>query len=107
MNDPIILPSYPDEELAELSPAKLTDILIDEQDRVPRNVIDACVRSGEAMTEYLQQFHSVWEIGMQKPRGASSSARPAKNGDNRSGFARLAPDRTGAGNRRCQLSPAG
>jgi HEAT repeat protein len=57
MNDPIILPSYPDEELAELSPAKLTDILIEDQDCVPRNVIDACVRCGEAMTEYLRQLH--------------------------------------------------
>jgi hypothetical protein len=57
MNDPIILPSYPDEELAELSPAKLTDILIEDQDCVPRNVIDACVRCGEAMTEYLCQLH--------------------------------------------------
>ena len=57
MNASIELPTYPEEFLAELSPSKLTDILIEDQDRVPRNVIDACVRCGDAMTEYLRQPH--------------------------------------------------
>jgi hypothetical protein len=57
MNAQIELPTYPDEYLAELSPSKLTDILIEGQDRVPRNVIDTCVRCGDAMTEYLRQLH--------------------------------------------------
>ena len=57
MNDTIQLPDYSDETLAELGPAKLTDILIEDQDRVPRNVIDACARCGDAMTEYLRQLH--------------------------------------------------
>lgn len=51
------LPTYPDEFLAELRPSKLADILIEDQDRAPRNVIDACVRCGDAMTEYLRQLH--------------------------------------------------
>jgi hypothetical protein len=57
MNGPIELPAYPDEFLAELSPAKLADLLIEDEDRVPRNVIDTCVRCGDAMTEYFRQLH--------------------------------------------------
>ena len=49
----IVLPTYPDEELAELSPAKLGVILIENEDRVPRNVIDQCASRGDEMTEYL------------------------------------------------------
>ena len=50
------LPDYTAEELAELSPAKLTDIIIEDEDRTPRNVIDECAQRGVAMTEYLQQL---------------------------------------------------
>ncbi len=57
MNDLMPLPTYSEEELAELSPAKLTDLIIEDEDRVPRNAIDECARRGEAMTEYLQQLH--------------------------------------------------
>ena len=57
MNDTIVLPTYSDEALAELSPAKLTDLLIENEDRVPRNVIDECVRRGVGMTEYLGMLH--------------------------------------------------
>ena len=53
MNDLPQLLTYPDEELAELSTAKLTDILIKDVDRVPRNVIDECASRGDKMTEYL------------------------------------------------------
>ena len=52
MNNPIELPTYYDKDLAEL-----TDILIEDHDHVPRNVIDACARCGDAMTEYLRQLH--------------------------------------------------
>lgn len=65
MNDPIELPTYPDEELAGLSPSKLTDILIEDEDRVPRNVIDECARRGDEMAEYLRQLHEddfLWDI---------------------------------------------
>ena len=57
MNDPIVLPTYPDEDLAELSTAELTDILIEDEDRVPRKVIDECARRGDEMTEYLKTLH--------------------------------------------------
>ena len=57
MNDPIVLPTYPDEDLAELSPAELIDTIIEDEDRVPRNVIDECARRGDAMTEYLGRLH--------------------------------------------------
>jgi hypothetical protein len=53
MNDHPPLPTYPDEELAELSPSKLTDILFENADRVPRNVIDECASRGDKMTECL------------------------------------------------------
>ena len=53
MSDQLQLPSYSNQHLAELSPAKLTDILIENADRVPRNVIDECARRGDEMTEYL------------------------------------------------------
>ena len=59
------LPDYTAEELAELSPAKLTDIIIEDEDRVPRNVIDECAQRGVAMTEYLQQLHEddfLWSL---------------------------------------------
>ena len=70
MNDLLQLPSYPDEELAELSPAKLTDILIENQDHVPRNVIDECAKRGDAMTEYLRQLHEddfLWQDNEDDP----------------------------------------
>ena len=53
MNDLPQLPSYPDEELAELSTAELTDILIKDADRVPRNVINECASRGDMMTKHL------------------------------------------------------
>lgn len=57
MKDLTTLPTYAKEELAELSTSKLIDIIIKDEDRTPRNVIDECARRGEAMTEYLQQLH--------------------------------------------------
>lgn len=51
------LPEYSNAELADLSPAELIDILIENEDRVLRNVIDECARRGEVMVEYLQRIH--------------------------------------------------
>lgn len=65
MSDLMTLPAYSAEELAEFSPAELIDIIIEDEDRVPRNVIDECARRGEAMTEYLQQLHEddfLWQL---------------------------------------------
>jgi len=46
-------PVYSDEELARLEPAALLELMIREASLVPRNVIDACVRHGDAMVECL------------------------------------------------------
>ncbi len=65
MNDLTALPAYTAEVLAGLSPAELTDIIIEDEDRAPRNVIDECVRRGEAMTEHLRQLHEddfLWSL---------------------------------------------
>lgn len=57
MDEEIVLPAYADEELAGLSPAELIDVVIENEDRVPRNLIDECARRGDAMTEYLSMLH--------------------------------------------------
>ncbi len=57
MNDAIELPIYTGEELAGLSPAELIDTVIENEDRVPRNVIDECARRGDEMTAYLGMLH--------------------------------------------------
>jgi len=48
------LPAYPGDELARLRPPELVRLLIRDEDRVPRNVIDECARRGEDMVEYLR-----------------------------------------------------
>lgn len=53
MNDPIELPNYYDEDLAKLSPAELIGTVIEDGDRVPRNVIDECAKRGEGMVDYF------------------------------------------------------
>ena len=50
---PMIFPTYPNENLTALSPSSLVDILIENEDRVPRNVIDECARRGDSMVEKL------------------------------------------------------
>ena len=50
---PMIFPTYPNEDLTALSPSSLVDILIENEDRVPRNVIDECARRGDSMVEKL------------------------------------------------------
>ena len=49
------LPSYSDERLAQLDAAALIDLLVADEDRVPRNVIDAAARLGEPMVVALQE----------------------------------------------------
>lgn len=49
-------PVYSDAELAPLGPEALIELMIRDEDRVPRNVIDACARQGEAMVEWLEQI---------------------------------------------------
>ena len=63
-------PTYTDADLAKLSPADLTDILIENLDYAPRNVIDACARHGDAMTEHLHQMHEddfLWKDNEDEP----------------------------------------
>jgi hypothetical protein len=52
------LPTYADEALARLSVSELIELLIRDEDRVPRNVIDECARRGEAMLEALRSRFS-------------------------------------------------
>ena len=64
MNDLSQLPTYPDEELASLSQAALMALMICDEDRVPRNVIDECARRGDTMLEFLNTLvedSSDWE----------------------------------------------
>ncbi|HEY3459329.1 MAG TPA: hypothetical protein VGL52_00780, partial [Casimicrobiaceae bacterium] len=48
------LPSYSDEQLVELDAEALVDLLVADEDRVPRNVVDAAARLGEPMVGALQ-----------------------------------------------------
>lgn len=41
MKEQLQLPTYPDEYLAELSPAELADPLIEDEDRIPRNTANS------------------------------------------------------------------
>jgi hypothetical protein len=47
------LPSYDQEYLRERTPAELIALMIENEDRVTRNVIDECSRRGDAMAEAL------------------------------------------------------
>lgn len=79
MDDIQQLPVYSDDYLASLSLFELTDLLIENEDRVPRNVIDACARRGDEMTEHLRRLHEtdylwdpegntgLWWLGVHAP----------------------------------------
>ena len=61
------LPAYSNEELAQLSLAGLFDLLIVNEDRVPRNVIDECARRGDAIVEHLDTLlrdEGFWREGV-------------------------------------------
>lgn len=49
----VVLPSYPDADLAALSAPELVELLVRDEDRVPRNVIDECARRAAQMVETL------------------------------------------------------
>lgn len=49
------LPAYTEDELAALSPAALIELLIRDEDRVPRNVIDRCAAHGEGMVDRFRE----------------------------------------------------
>lgn len=53
MTDLPQLPAHADEYLASLDPSGLIDLMIRDEDRVPRNVIDACARRSDTMTDHL------------------------------------------------------
>ncbi|HLX28012.1 MAG TPA: SEC-C metal-binding domain-containing protein [Casimicrobiaceae bacterium] len=57
------LPAYSEEHLARLDPAALIDLMIADEDRVPRNVIDAAARLGDPMVAALQdRLAGPWEL---------------------------------------------
>jgi hypothetical protein len=47
------LPSYPEEQLAALDAVELLELIVADEDRVPRNVIDAAASRGDAMVAAL------------------------------------------------------
>jgi len=55
MNDSIQLPYSANEELAILDLPGLIDLMIANEDRVPRNVIDECARRGDTMVDHLSR----------------------------------------------------
>lgn len=56
MNAAQPLPAYSDEALTNLSPAGLLDLLVGDEDRAPRNVVDECARRSEGMAELLSEL---------------------------------------------------
>ena len=55
MNDLPQLPAYPNDELANLDLPGLINLMIVDEDRVPRNVIDECARRGDTMVDHLSR----------------------------------------------------
>ena len=49
------LPEYSAEALADLGPAELIALMVRDEDRVPRDLIDACARHGEGMAVELRR----------------------------------------------------
>ena len=47
------LPAYSAEELQRLDPRGLTSLMVADEDRVPRNVIEECARRGDEMADHL------------------------------------------------------
>jgi len=50
---PIQLPAYSSERLASLGLSELIELMIADEDRVPRDVIDECARRGDEMAQHL------------------------------------------------------
>jgi hypothetical protein len=55
MNEFPPLPVHPEESLTLLDPSGLTNLLVADEDRVPRNVIEHCARRGDAMADCLAE----------------------------------------------------
>ena len=53
MNEMNQLPAYPNDELENIDLPGLIELMIADEDRVPRNVIDECARRGDVMVELL------------------------------------------------------
>jgi len=51
-----LLPAYTSEYLAALSPAALIDLMVGDEDQVPRKVIEECASRGDEMTAALEDF---------------------------------------------------
>lgn len=54
VNETTALPAYSEEDLAELDAAALVALMVGDEDRVPRNVIDTCAARGEAMVAQMR-----------------------------------------------------
>jgi hypothetical protein len=60
------LPAYPDDLLEQFSADRLVELMIGDEDRVPRNVIDRCAAHGDAMVERLRRLldrDAAWQSG--------------------------------------------
>lgn len=64
------LPGYSGETLATLDPVALTGILVRDEDRVPRNLIDECARRADQMAQCLGE-------AARRIRVLAMNARPA------------------------------
>jgi hypothetical protein len=61
------LPTYTEDDLATLTPPALVEILIRDEDRAPRIVIDRCAAYGEDMVEFLRvrvDDERAWRFGV-------------------------------------------
>lgn len=56
MIDLIQLPAYPNDELGNIDLPGIIDLMIANEDRVPRNVIDECARRGDTMVDHLSRL---------------------------------------------------
>jgi hypothetical protein len=56
------LPEYTEQELSNQVPAVLINLIIENEDRVPRNLIDACAKHGDEMVNYLQRLHDSGDL---------------------------------------------
>lgn len=50
-----VLPSWTDDQLAGLPAGELAALLVENDDRVPRNLIDACAARGPRMVAALRE----------------------------------------------------
>lgn len=69
MNDLTQLPAYPNDELSSLDLPGIIDLMIVDEDRVPRNVIDECARRGDTMVEQLSVLVDDSRVWYGEPSG--------------------------------------